>query len=59
MCYTIEAMKNYKVNYRKAGPLKVIKADGTVAIEPALKRKELLTFLKKSGNIKKRYNTTK
>lgn len=55
----MQAMKNYKVNYRKAGPLKVTKADGTVAIEPALKREELLTFLKKSGNIKRRYNTTK
>tara|TARA_R110000822_G_scaffold2118_2_gene10205 strand:+ start:5333 stop:5488 length:156 start_codon:yes stop_codon:yes gene_type:complete len=47
-------MKNYKVNYRKAGPLKVTKADGTITIEPALKSKELLTFLEKSGNIRRR-----
>jgi hypothetical protein len=47
-------MKQYNVNYRKAGPLKIIRADGTVEIQPALKRDELLNLLKKSGNIKKR-----
>jgi hypothetical protein len=47
-------MKQYNVNYRKAGPLKIIKADGTVTIEPALKRQELLTFLEKSGNLKRK-----
>lgn len=47
-------MKNYNAPYRKAGPLKVIKADGTVEIKPALKKEELFDFLEKSGNIKRR-----
>ena len=53
-CYTNRTMKHYNVNYRKSGPLKVTKADGTVTIEPALKSKDLLTFLEKSGSIRRR-----
>ena len=47
-------MKHYRVSYRKAGPLKVTSSDGTITIEPALKVQQLLTFLEKSGNIKRR-----
>jgi len=47
-------MKHYNVSYRKAGPLKITKADGTVIIEPALKSKDLLNFLEKSGNIRRK-----
>ena len=45
-CYYISMNQNKSVS-----PLKITKADGTVTIKPAMKRKELTSFLEKNGDI--------
>lgn len=37
--------RRYNVSYKKSGPIKVIKADGTVEIKPAYKQKEVLKII--------------